>query len=126
ETRDRGASRDRADLARRRRVDGARRRPARPGSGARAAARRPDRPGRRRLDRRQLREARLGEALDDRLAARALVVPGERHLPHQVRIRTLDALVALERVSEPHHAALATDAADLDRLRLRRHYLSVT
>src|SRR4029077_21124228 len=78
------------------------------------------------LDRGELGEAGLCETVDDRLAARLLVVPGERHLPHQVRVRALEALMTPERLREPHHALLATDASDLNRLGDRRHRFTLT
>ena len=55
----------------------------------------------------------------------ALVVVGELHLAHQVRVRRLEAVGSLERLREPHHALLAADAADLDRLRDGRHAISL-
>src|SRR6185312_2754386 len=49
------------------------------------------------------------------VAGGALVVEAERHLAHEIRVRELEPLVTFERLREPHHAALAADAADLDR-----------
>src|SRR4029077_10352227 len=89
----------------------------------------PERPPVRRysaLNRGELGEARLGEPLDDRVATRLLVVPGQRDLSHEVRVRGLEALMALERMCEPHHAALAADSVYLDRVRDGRHDLSLT
>src|SRR5581483_12132190 len=85
-------------------------------SGDGGAARRPA--GRRDL---ALAKASLREPPEQRLPARLLVVPGERDLAHQVRVRVLEPVLALERAREAHHAVLAADAADLDRLGLRRH-----
>src|SRR5262249_36318245 len=70
-----------------------------------------------RLDGLELAKPAARHGGEDRLPARALVVPGEGHLPHEVRIRGLEALVTLEDLGQSHDAALAADAADLDRLR---------
>src|SRR5207245_849894 len=69
----------------------------------------------------QLTEAAPGHRLEQRFARRALVVPGDPDLTEQVRVRRLETIVALEHLRETHDAALATDAADLDRLALSAH-----
>ena len=71
---------------------------------------------------RNRREPGLLHRGDERVAIGALVVPLKGHVPHQRRVGELQAFVALQGGSEPHHAALAADAADLDRLRLEGHY----
>src|SRR5581483_937574 len=82
-------------------------------------------PGKR-LDGGELGEAGLAQLLDDRIARRLLVVPGEGDEAHEVRVRGLEAVEPLERMGEAHHALLAADAGDLDRVGLRGHVLSVT
>ena len=52
------------------------------------------------------------------VATRLLVVPGERDLAHQVRVRLLEARVVAQRHGEAADAALAADAGHLDRLGL--------
>src|SRR5580765_3169564 len=78
------------------------------------------------LDRGQLREAGLREAFDDRLTRGRLVVPRERDLTHEVRVRRLEPGESLEDVGEAHYAAFAADPADLDRVALGRHGLRVS
>src|SRR5215210_722708 len=68
-----------------------------------------------------LAEAGVREPCHDFLAARAPLVPGQRHLPDEVRVRLLEPVVALEGGGEPHHAPLAADAVHLERLGLERH-----
>src|SRR5829696_10356459 len=68
-----------------------------------------------------LAKATAREGFDDRLTARPLVVPRDHDLPHQVRVRRLEPLVAAQRTRQPAHAALAAHAADLDRLGDRGH-----
>src|SRR4051812_11835002 len=46
----------------------------------------------------------------------SLVIPGKRDLAHEVRVRGLEALVPAERAGKPVDAALAADAAHLNRL----------
>src|SRR5205823_11538482 len=74
------------------------------------------------LDGLGLAEAGLRERSEDVLAARALVVPGELHLAHQVRDCLLEAVVPLQRACEAADAALAADAADLNRLGARHGF----
>jgi hypothetical protein len=64
----------------------------------------------------ELAEPAASHRLEQRVARRALVVPGEGHLTHQVRVRGLQPGVPFEHLAEPHHAPLAANAADLDRL----------
>ena len=77
--------------------------------------------GRRPTSGRELAEAVLGEAREDLLAADLLVVPGQRDLTDEVRIRGFEPVEAPEGGREPADAPLATDAADLDRLGLDSH-----
>ena len=51
----------------------------------------------------------------------SLVIPRERYLAHQIGVGLFEALVPFEHLREPHHAALAADPADLDRLGANRH-----
>ena len=78
-------------------------------------------PARPALDRFELPEAGPGHRGQDRLAVGLLVVPLELHLAHQVRVRELEALVPAQRAGEAADAALAADAADLDRLGASGH-----
>ncbi len=66
-------------------------------------------------------EPRAGEHLRQRDTGRELVVPGERDLAHQVRVGAVEAVLALERAREAHHAALAADAAHGEGLGGGRH-----
>src|SRR5206468_9626127 len=66
-------------------------------------------------------EARACERLEDVVAREPLVVPGKRHLAHEVRVRGLEAVEPPERGAEPHDAALAADTGDLDGLGLEGH-----
>src|SRR5512145_2871630 len=59
-------------------------------------------------------EAGAGQRGDDRLPRGLLVVPLERDLSHEVRVRVLDPLVPAESAGEPADAALAAHARDLD------------
>src|SRR5512133_2499257 len=63
----------------------------------------------------------FGHRGQDRVAVGSLVVPLELDLTHQVRVREPEPLVAPQRSGEPADAALAADAADLDRLGSGRH-----
>src|SRR5207247_9402976 len=65
---------------------------------------------------RHLAEAATGHRVEQLLALRALIVPGQRHLAHQIGIGLLESLMPFEYLREPHDAALAADAADLNRL----------
>src|SRR5919201_2486053 len=51
----------------------------------------------------------------------AVVVPREAYLAHEVGVGRFEPLEALERTAEPQDAALAANAAHLDRLRLHGH-----
>ena len=55
-------------------------------------------------DRREARKAAAGHRGEERLAGRPLVVPCERHLPHQRGVRRFEPLVAREHAGEPLHA----------------------
>src|SRR5215208_1260301 len=66
-------------------------------------------------------EAAARKRLENVLPGEPLVVPGEGDLAHQVRVRGLETLEALERGAEPHDAALAPYAGDLDRVGLQGH-----
>src|SRR3954447_10496457 len=68
------------------------------------------------LRRCQLAKAAAGHRVQERLARRALVVPGERNLTHEARVRCFEALVSFEHLRQPHDTPLAADAADLNRL----------
>ena len=72
-------------------------------------------------DDRLLAEAAARHRVEQLLAARALVVPRERHLTHERGARGLEPVVTVEHPGEAAHAALAADAADLDRLAADRH-----
>jgi len=63
--------------------------------------------------------------LQDRVTVGSIVVPGQRHLAHQVRIRSLETLVVLERFREPEDATLATDPADLNRFLTEHVYQAI-
>src|SRR5437899_5036444 len=71
--------------------------------------------------RRELAETAAGHRLEQRFAGRALVVPGDRDVTEEVRVRRLETLVPLEHLGETHHATFTADAADLDRLGLNGH-----
>src|SRR6185312_13046588 len=77
--------------------------------------------GRTRSDDLRLVESALREPGENRLPVRAVVVPGKRDLADQVGVRCLEAVEVAERRAQAHHAALAADALDLDRLRSKRH-----
>jgi len=62
------------------------------------------------LDGGALVESRAGEHSRERGTGRDLVVPGEGHLAHEIRMRRLEPRLALERGGESHHAALAAHA----------------
>ena len=61
-------------------------------------------------------EAGAVHLLEERIQRGALLVVAEHHVPHEVRVRELEPLVTFERLAEPHDAALAADARDLQRL----------
>ena len=65
------------------------------------------------LDDLELAEPGLRHRRDERIARGLLVVPGERDLPHQVRVRALETVVAAQRRGEPVDAPLAADARDV-------------
>src|SRR5262245_55047453 len=77
------------------------------------------------LDGGDLAEAGLRHRIEEGLARGRLVVPAERDLAHEVRVRKLEALVPAQRAGEPVDAALTADAADLDRLGDGRHVTTV-
>jgi len=66
-------------------------------------------------------EAAARERLDNVRPGEPFVVPGEGHLAHQVCVRGLEAVEALERGTEPHDAALATYAGNLNGVGLDGH-----
>src|SRR3954449_11674478 len=61
------------------------------------------------LDDRDLAEAGLRHHGEQVVPGRLLVVPRERHLAHEVRVRALEALVPGQRGGESVDAALAAD-----------------
>jgi hypothetical protein len=63
-------------------------------------------------------EAAASQRREQVVAARLLVVPGERDPTHQVGVRLLEAGMVPERRGEPPDAALAADAGHLERLGL--------
>src|SRR6266540_6285094 len=71
-------------------------------------------------------EAAAGERFDERIPRGALVVVGHLHLAHEVGVRVLEAVVALESLGETHDAALAADARHLNRLPHGRHTAQAT
>src|SRR5438105_7362506 len=75
------------------------------------------------LAERDLAEAGAGERREQRLAVRPLVVPAEDDLPHEVRVRELEALLAAQGARQAADATLAADPAHLDRLALVGHGL---
>src|SRR4051794_16906223 len=74
-----------------------------------------------RLDGLQLGEARFAQRLDDGFARGSVVVPGERQLPHQVRVGLDDPVNRTQDAGEASDAFLAAQAADLKRLALNGH-----
>src|SRR5213592_3005386 len=65
---------------------------------------------------RQLAETAARHCREERLARRSFVVPRQRYLPDEVRVRGLDPVVILQNLRQAHHASFAANAADLDRL----------
>lgn len=63
-------------------------------------------------------EAAAGQRGDQIVTTRLLVVPRERDLAHQVRVRLLEAGVVAERCGEAADTAFAADAGHLERLGL--------
>src|SRR3954454_14384499 len=63
-------------------------------------------------------EAGVGQPLDEGVLRRLLVVPREHDLSYEVRLRALEAGMAVERERKAVDAALAADPADLDHLLL--------
>ena len=61
-------------------------------------------------------EAAACHRLEQSVAGGDLVVPGERDLAGERRVRGLEPVVPVEDVAEAGHAALAPDALHLDRL----------
>src|SRR6186997_248590 len=66
-------------------------------------------------------EAASLERLENVLPGEPAVVPGEGHLTHEIRVRRLEAVEALEGGAEPHDAPLAADSRHLDRVGLHGH-----
>ena len=70
-------------------------------------------------------KATARHGLKDRVAVRSIVVPGQRHLAHEVGIRSLETLVVLERFGEPEDTTLAADPAHLNRFLAEHRFQAI-
>src|SRR6187431_274740 len=66
-------------------------------------------------------EAAALERLENVLPGEPLVVPGQGHLTHEIRVRRLEPVEALQGGTQAHDAPLAAHSGHLDRVGLQGH-----